>query len=187
MSGNRLISLAAGAVQEFPPEEVVHAAARAGFGAAGIWCDPDTWSDRRGAAVRQALKDTGLCALAVEVVKDVGHPAGGILVDTLHLQRTGACAADLRELDPGVMPYLQLCDAGADLMDESPEGLLEDALYLRKLPGEGDLPLREVLTELDPLLPLSMEVRSRDLIQRFPDAHARATCIMEATRTFLRD
>ena len=121
------------------------------------------------------------------MVRDVSHPAGGILVDTLHLERTGACATDLRDVDPGLMPYLQLCDATATLVDESPEGLLEDALYLRRLPGEGDLPLREVLAEVDPLLPLSLEVRSRELIQRFPDADARAACIMEATRTFLRD
>ncbi len=263
MTSDRLISLAAGAVQEFPPEQVVDAAAQAGFDAAGIWCDLDTWDQRRTTSVRRALSDTGISALdlevgwfkpgedvtchdpmvdialeleagnllcvssepditqtkkrfehlcrraedgrlrvvleflaiteidslakAVEVVADVAHPAGGILVDTLHLQRTGARADDLRALDPTLLPYLQLCDATADLVDDSPEGLLEDALYLRRLPGEGELPLEDMLSAIDPRLPLSMEVRSRDLAQRFPeDAQARAAYILAATRRFLQ-
>jgi sugar phosphate isomerase/epimerase len=263
LTSNRLISLAAGAVQEFPPEQAVRAAAEAGFGAAGIWCDLDSWNGRQTAAVRRALADTGLAPLdlevawfhpgeaatrhdamvdialelgannllcvssepditrtkqrfehlcrraeqgalrvvleflaitevnslakAAEVVEDVAHPAGGILVDTLHLQRTGASAADLRELDPARLPYLQLCDATAALLDDSPAGLLEDALYLRRLPGEGELPLADMLSAVAPQLPLSLEVRSRALMERFPeDAHARAACILEATTRFLR-
>lgn len=85
------------------------------------------------------------------------------------------------------MPYIQLCDANTSLRDSSPEGLLDDALYLRPLPGEGDLPLNDILAQLDPQLPLSLESRSRDLIHRYPDdARARAACIFEATRNFLR-
>ena len=263
MSNARLISLAAGVVQEFPPEDVVYAAAGAGFNATGIWCDLDTWSPQRSNRVSRALAETGLCALdlevlwlkpgeaidthdamidialaldvrnilcvssetdiartkarfdhlcrkaegsslrivleflaiteisslelALDVVQDVAHPVGGILVDTLHLQRTGASAQDLHNIDPALMPYIQLCDASARLLDASPEGLLEDALYLRQLPGDGDLPLTDVLAQLDPQLPLSLEIRSRALLQEFPkDPLARASCVFEATRRFLR-
>ncbi len=262
MSVDRLISLAAGVVQEFPPENVVYAAAQAGFNATGIWCDPDTWSNQRTRRVEKALAETGLCALdlevvwfksgealkthdkmieaalelgarnvlcvsseldiaqtkrrfehlckraeagsvrvvleflaiteistlqqALNVVQDVAHPAGGILVDTLHLQRTGSEPEDLNAIDPTLMPYIQLCDASADLLDSSPEGVLEDALYLRQLPGEGELPLQETLAALDPMLPLSLEVRSRALIQQYTnDPVARAACVYEATKTFL--
>jgi len=205
----RLISLAAGVLPEFSPEESIYAAAEAGFTAAGIWCDLSSWDRRRGARVTRALAETGLCALdlevvwfkpgedagaheamveialelgarnvlcvssepditctkrrfehlcrraergdlrvvleflaiteirtlqqALEVVHDVCHPAGGILVDTLHLQRTGGAPRDLRDIDRGLMPYLQLCDASAALADASPEGVLEDALH--QLPG----------------------------------------------------
>jgi sugar phosphate isomerase/epimerase len=124
---------------------------------------------------------------ALEVVRDVAHPAGGILVDTLHLLRTGGAARDLRGIDRALMPYLQLCDASAALADGSPEGLLEDALYLRRLPGDGELPLRDILAQVDPRLPLSMEIRSRALMQRFADdAAGRACAVFNATRRFLQ-
>jgi len=263
MINDRLLSLAAGVVQEFPPEEVVYAAAGAGFNAAGIWCDLASWSRQRSERVSTALADTGLCALdlevvwlkpgeaitthdamveialdlgvrnvlcvssepdiartkkrfehlckkaeggtlrvvleflgfteikslrqSLEVVQDVAHPAGGILVDALHLQRTGASALDLREVDPTLMPYMQLCDAGVQAADSSPEGLLEDALYLRQLPGDGELPLREILAQLDPQLPLSLEIRSRALLEQYPDNPlGRASHVFEATRRFLQ-
>ena len=64
----RLISLAAGVVQEFPPEQVVYAAAEAGFNAVGIWCDLETWSNDRTDKVKQALVETGITALDIEVV-----------------------------------------------------------------------------------------------------------------------
>jgi len=263
MFNDRLISLAAGVVQEFPPEQVVYAAASAGFNATGIWCDPASWTSQRSDRVRTALADTGLCALdlevvwfkpgealdthdamieialdlgvrnvlcvssepdmertkkrfehlckkaeggclrvvleflaftevrslreCLEVVQDVAHPAGGILVDALHLQRTGASARDLREVDPVLMPYIQLCDAGAQAADSSADGLLEDALYLRQLPGEGELPLKELLAQLDPQLPLSLEIRSRALLEKYPDNPlGRASHVFEATQRFLR-
>lgn len=259
----RLLSLAAGVLPEFSPEETVHAAAQAGFTAVGIWCDLACWDRRRGKRVAQALAETGLCALDLEVVwfkpgekisahdrmidialalgarnvlcvssepdsaqtkrrfehlcrraeqgalrvaleflaiteirslqqalavvRDVGHPAGGILVDTLHLLRTGSAAEDLRGIERNLLPYLQLCDATAALADGSPEGLLDDALYLRRLPGDGELPLRDILGQLDPHLPLSIEVRSRDLMQRFEgDAAGRAGAVLQATQRFLQ-
>jgi len=263
MRNDRLISLAAGVVQEFPPEDVVYAAAGAGFNATGIWCDLPSWCSRRSDRVKEALADTGLCALdievvwlkpgeaidthdamieiglalgvrnilcvssepdiartkqrfehlckkaeggslrvvleflaftaikslhqSLEVVQDVAHPAGGILVDALHLQRTGATVQDLRDIDPNLMPYIQLCDARAQPQDSSPEGLLEDALYLRLLPGDGDLPLNDLLTRFDPQLPLSLEIRSRALLEKYPDdPRARAAHVFAATERFLR-
>jgi hypothetical protein len=80
-----------------------------------------------------------------------------------------------------------LCDATAVLTDDSPEGLLDDALYLRRLPGDGELPLRDILEQLDPHLPLSVEVRSRELMQRFAgDAVGRARAVLQATQRFLQ-
>lgn len=263
ITDTRLVSLAAGVLPDFSPEETVYAAAQAGFNAVGIWCDLSTWNQQRSDAVARALADTGLCALdlevawfkpgedasahdamvdialelgaqnllcvssefdttrtrrrfehlcrraecgvlrvvleflaiteirtlqqALEVVRDVGHPAGGILVDTLHLLRTGGAPRDLRDINPALLPYLQLCDASASLADNSPEGLLDDALFLRQLPGEGELPLREILDEVDSRLPLSLEVRSRALMLEYAgDAAGRASAVFSATQRFLQ-
>ena len=64
----RLISLAAGVVQEFPAEEVVYAAANAGFNAVGVWCELGNWTDQHTARVASALNDTGITALDIEVL-----------------------------------------------------------------------------------------------------------------------
>ena len=260
---HRLISLASGVMPDFAPQELIYAAAEAGFTAAGIWCDINTWNPQRSTAVSQALAETGLCPLDLEVVwlqpgepdsahdamldialelgvhnvlcvssepdeaqtrrrfehlcrraeagalrvvleflaitqikslhqalavvTDVGHPAGGILVDTLHLQRTGGNAADLRAIDARLLPYLQLCDATDSLVDDSPEGLIEDALFLRRLPGEGELQLHEMLRQFDSLLPLSLEIRSRSLMQEYQNNPVeRAKAVYAATQRFLQ-
>ncbi len=257
----RLVSLAAGVVQEFPPEDVVYAAAEAGFNAVGIWCDLEIWTDDRIEKVKSALIETGITALdievvwfkpgealdthnrfvdiaktvgaknilcvssetdinetkkrfkhicqlaegsdirvvleflaiteinslakALEVVNDVAHPAGGILVDTLHLQRTGSCAQDVAELAPALLPYIQLCDANENLEDQSFDGILEDAIFLRKLLGEGGLPLDDILRTVDANVPLSLEIRSRNLIEQFPNLQDRANMVFKSTQKFL--
>lgn len=258
----RLVSLASGVVQEFPPEQVVYAAAEAGFNAVGIWCELDSWTTEKTQRVKTALDETGLCALDIEVawfqpgeaidrqdrfvdiateigaqnilcvssepnindtknrfehlckrtegtnirvaleflaiteintlakarevVETVNHPAGAILVDALHLSRTGSSAEDLKSIDANLLPYIQLCDASKDLLDASMDGILEDALFLRKLPGQGELPLHELLASMDASTPISLEVRSRALIEQFPDSPlGRAQAVYQATQRFL--
>ena len=68
LESQRLISLAAGVVPEFAPDQVVYAAAKAGFNAVGIWCDLQTWTNERTDKVRKALAETGITALDIEVV-----------------------------------------------------------------------------------------------------------------------
>lgn len=260
----RLVSLAAGVVQEFSPDAVIYAAAKSGFNAAGIWCELDKWDDELTKKVKNALTQTGIVALdievvwfkpgealnthdrfvdiakavgarnilcvssetdieetkkkfqhlcevaegtginvvleflaiteintldkALEVVRDVGHPCGGLLIDTLHLQRTGSSVADLALLannNPELLPYLQLCDASEQIADTSFEGILEDALYLRKLLGEGELPLREVLQCIDAQLPISLEIRARELIEGYPNLQDRTDAVFISTQRFL--
>jgi hypothetical protein len=42
----------------------------------------------------------------------VGGSGGGIIIDPLHLQRGSGTPADARALDPALIAYCQLCDAG---------------------------------------------------------------------------
>jgi sugar phosphate isomerase/epimerase len=44
----------------------------------------------------------------------VGESGGGIIIDPLHLQRSGGTPADVRSLDPKLIAYCQLCDAPLD-------------------------------------------------------------------------
>ena len=122
---------------------------------------------------------------AVDIVTDVGHPAGGVLIDALHLDRCGGQPADLSQFDPGLFPYAQLCDAPKEPESTDYQGYLRDAIDARLAPGDGHLPLVELLTRLPPSIPLSMEIRSEWYRNTYPEATQRAREILDRSRAFL--
>jgi sugar phosphate isomerase/epimerase len=101
--------------------------------------------------------EVGSLAAAAELVRGAGRRNGGVLVDTLHLHRSGGTPADIAALPPSWFRYVQLCDAPAAIPDTL-EGLLHTAREARLAPGEGELDLAGVLAALPPDIPLSLEV-----------------------------
>lgn len=101
-------------------------------------------------------------ASALDVVRQTGRADVGVIVDALHLQRSGGTPADLRAIPPGGLAYVQLCDAVA-ASPPDPRALAEEARHHRLLPGAGTLPLRELVGRLDRAVPLSVEVQSDEL------------------------
>lgn len=94
---------------------------------------------------------------ALDVVVRAGHPNGRILVDALHLKRNGGTPADLAAVPPGLVRSVQLCDARA----EPPVGtdeIIAEARTGRLPPGEGILPLADLLNALPAHANLSLEV-----------------------------
>ena len=107
-----------------------------------------------------------------------GSDGAGLLLDTLHIQRCGVTAGELAAVDPALLGYLQLCDAparpprGIRLPAQLPrgqdvgtgDGAGDDAVLEartgRLLPGEGELPLAELLGVLPDSLPVSAEAPS---------------------------
>jgi sugar phosphate isomerase/epimerase len=250
---DRIISLAAGTVLDVPPAGMAAVAVAAGFGGAGVWFDPDSWTDATTRAVATAFAETGVIPLDIEpiilgrsvdpgdhlvdvameigvrhvlvasgpaergavverigqlaaratgsdvtlvleflpifsvatladaysIVAELGAPNVGILVDTLHLDRSGSSVRELTSIDGSLFPYVQLADAGADA-PTTRDALREEALHGRLLPGEGVLALDEVL-EAIPYVPISVELRSRLLMERYPDPVARAKRVYAAT------
>jgi len=142
------------------------------------------------AGLRAALEFMMIFAInsldaALEVVRDVAHPAGGVLVDALHLERCSARPEDLAGIDPALLPYAQLCDGPRQVARATPDRYLEDALDPRLAPGEGELPLRDLLRALPDGIPLSLEVRSARYRDAYPEPAARARAIREQTEYFL--
>jgi len=121
---------------------------------------------------------------AVAVVQAAARPNGGILVDTLHLARSGGSPEEVAAVPPELLPYLQLADATAHLEDPTPVNLREEALHGRLLPGEGELPLTRALGAV-PGVPVSVELRSRALMEQYPDPTTRAAAVLAATRSVL--
>lgn len=122
---------------------------------------------------------------ALDVVGRAGHPAGGVLVDALHLDRGGHGPADVAAVDPDLLPYAQLCDAPAAVPPA--DQLVAEALDGRLLPGDGALPLAELVAVLPADAPFSMELRSSALRTEHPDPLERACVVEAATRRFLTD
>ena len=80
----------------------------------------------------------------------------------------------LARLDPALLPYAQICDASTEPADTSRTGLFSDARDGRRLLGDGDLPVREFVATLPAGIPLSLEIRSRQLRDDCPESTERA-------------
>jgi sugar phosphate isomerase/epimerase len=116
------------------------------------------------------------------VVAQAGYSNGTVLVDSLHFARSGGTPTDLIDIAPHLLPYLQIADATAAPRDSSPSGLRDEALHGRLLPGRGDLPLGDVLAAV-PQVPLSLELRSRQLMIDQPDPLQRASAVLAAMKS----
>ena len=82
MGSERIVSLAAGTVLDADPPGTVDAAATAGFGAVGLWFNPETWTAATTSAVERRLRATGMMPLDMEpVILGRGDDPGDALVD----------------------------------------------------------------------------------------------------------
>jgi sugar phosphate isomerase/epimerase len=113
---------------------------------------------------------------AISVVDGSG---GGVTVDPLHLFRFGGSVDQLRLIDRALLLYFQVCDAPL----EPPEGLerpsrlprgqsldIDDraleARAARLLPGDGELPLAEIMRAMPDDIPVSVEAPNQVLLER---------------------
>jgi sugar phosphate isomerase/epimerase len=119
--------------------------------------------------------------LAVRVVKDSG--GGGILFDTLHFARYGGDLDRLRAVDAALLPVVQLCDAPLAAPKDLPRprwlprgqdtdlpDLQLESRAMRLLPGEGELPLAEILAALPAGIPIAVEAPVVSLWRNLPAA-----------------
>ncbi|MQA13859.1 MAG: TIM barrel protein [Pseudonocardiaceae bacterium] len=95
-------------------------------------------------------------------------PGVGVVVDALHLHRSGGDAAQLASIEDWRWCYAQLCDAPAapppgdgDLADR----LATEARHHRLPPGDGELALADFARALPPECPVSVEVQSDELLR----------------------
>jgi sugar phosphate isomerase/epimerase len=128
-----------------------------------------------------AVKSLGA---ALEVLARADDEAG-LLLDPIHVDRSGAAMADLAAAPANLITYAQFCDAPAERPDPADmPAVIADALDLRRLPGEGALDLSGFLSAI-PNVPLSIELRSKALREAAPDARQRARIVADATRAWL--
>ncbi|CAH1672330.1 Xylose isomerase [Hyphomicrobiales bacterium] len=122
----------------------------------------------------------GTLAQALAVIRRAGAANAAVLVDALHLSRSGGSPADLQAVPAQLLRAAQLCDAGADV-PTTDAAVIEEAREGRLPPGEGTLPLAALLEALPADAALSVE-----LPMRGPDARRRIAVAYETTQRLLR-
>jgi len=123
---------------------------------------------------------------ALNVVRIADQPNAGILVDLLHVVRSGTTFAEIAAVDPGLFPYAQWCDGPADPSGWDTSEIIADALDARRVPGEGELQVRAFERLFASSVPFSLEVRSKALRESFPDPVDRARRLLAGTQAALK-
>lgn len=127
-------------------------------------------------------------AQAASILHAVDHPAAAMLVDPLHLARSGGTPEDVAGVPGGWLPYAQFCDAGPLAFDVADRAaIVAEAVDRRVHVGEGVLPLLALAQALPRDLPLSIELRSRALREDHPVPLDRARAVLAATRRFFAE
>lgn len=120
---------------------------------------------------------------AVAMVEATGDDSIGVLVDALHLRRTGGSPALLDRIDPSRLPYIQLCDAPFAHPDGGVDGMIHEARHSRLQPGLGELPLADLVRRA-PAVPISVEVHDVAARARHSPAEL-ARLVAQQTRAWL--
>jgi sugar phosphate isomerase/epimerase len=101
-------------------------------------------------------------AHAADVVAKSRRANAAVLIDALHFSRSGGRPAHVAGVDPSLLPYAQICDAGPDMpAPTDTAALIREARSGRLLPGEGVLPLNDLVAALPAHLPLAIEAPCR--------------------------
>jgi sugar phosphate isomerase/epimerase len=128
------------------------------------------------------FRAVGTLGQALEIIQRAARPNGRLLVDALHLIRSGGSTQALRAVPPEALGSAQLCDAPLHVPPDA--NLVEEARQGRMFPGEGELPLRAFLEALPQDLPLAVEVPTGRTHPELTHL-ARATRACAATRGLL--
>ncbi len=124
-------------------------------------------------------------AHAAEIVARSKRQNASVLIDALHFSRSGGLPAHVATVDRTLFRYAQICDASANMPGPTDTpALIREARTGRLLPGEGVLPLAELVTQLPETLPLAIEapcLATADLppIERARRAHRALLALLE--------
>lgn len=95
---------------------------------------------------------------ALAAVRHVGRADFRLLLDTMHVFRSGSTIDDIAALDPALIGYIQLCDAP---WQPTVANYMEEGMFYRLPPGEGELPLAELLALVPEDRVIGLEVPMR--------------------------
>jgi sugar phosphate isomerase/epimerase len=100
---------------------------------------------------------------AAEVLTAVDRPNAGILVDTLHFDRSNSSLAELGQLPERWFRYAHVCDAPKE-RPTSTEELIFTARSERQFPGDGGIDVRGILGCLPEDITYALEIPGDSLV-----------------------
>jgi sugar phosphate isomerase/epimerase len=121
-------------------------------------------------------------ATVVAAIEHVGRPDLRLALDTMHWARSGYGAVELRELGPARIGYVQLSDT---TLKPRMKTYLAEAMYERMAPGDGELPLAELLAEVPTDVVVGLEIPLRRLAESGVGPLARLRPCVAAARAVL--
>lgn len=119
---------------------------------------------------------------ALSALKKINMPNFKLMIDTMHFCRSGSSIADLASADKNLIGYVQLSDVPLVAADSNYQ---DEAMYKRLPPGQGELPLLDILKVLPRNLVYSLEVPQRSLAEAGVSARAWADQCLTSTRKLL--
>jgi len=99
---------------------------------------------------------------ALAVAEGADAPNGGLAFDTWHLGKLEIAPEDLRRIPPRFVSWVELSDGPYGI----PEEWLDEVINRRRLPGDGDFPIRDYVREFRALGyagPWGVEILSEEL------------------------
>jgi len=121
---------------------------------------------------------------ALAAREHVSRPDFRLLIDTMHLVRSGSGAADVAAIDPDHIGYAQVNDT---TLQPRFDNYMEEAMFERMVPGEGELPLHDILSALPPDIVIEIEVPRRSLALAGVSPIDRLRPCVEAARHLLAE
>lgn len=125
----------------------------------------------------------GSLVAATTIVERAAMPNGAVLVDALHLSRSGGAPADLAPLPAAILRSAQLCDAGP-VLPATDAAVIAEAREGRLPPGEGTLPLLSLLAALpaDANFAVEMPSADPDPVRRLETAYTAARRLIDSAQ-----
>jgi len=130
-----------------------------------------------------SYSDVANVGAATRVVEMVGRDNVGLMIDPLHLSRSGGVPADIDLVRNRVL-IAQLCDA-RDPMPATRDARIAESRTARLHPGQGDLPLFDLLDRLPAECEVEIEAPHPDDVRLPPVERARRAAT--ALAAFLSD
>ncbi len=119
---------------------------------------------------------------ALSTLQKIAMPNLKLMIDTMHFMRSGSSIDDLARADAKFLGYVQISDV--PLVPTNPS-YQDEAMYERLPPGEGELPLLDILKVLPRDLVFALEIPNRAQAEAGVSARAWVERCVGAARKLL--